>query len=87
MRPAFDFHFRRLQWLVAALLAAFPSQFPGRAAEPPASASTSEGAGTPERETQQTVPPRLLATGKNAKVYAWGVPSDLHDTLTKVLFR
>lgn len=41
----------------------------------------------PESGIQQTVPPQLLATGKNAKVYAWGLPADLRDTLTKALFR
>jgi hypothetical protein len=41
----------------------------------------------PKKEIRQTVPPQLLATGKNAKVYAWGLPSELHDTLTKALFR
>jgi hypothetical protein len=45
------------------------------------------GAGDLGRGAQQTVPPRLLATGKNGKVYAWGLTSDLHDTLIKALFK
>ena len=39
------------------------------------------------RGAYQTVPPRLLATGKNAKVYAWSLTDDLHDTLIKALFK
>ena len=47
-----------------------------------------EGGGEdPGRGVYQTVPPRLLATGMNAKVYAWGLSSDLQDTLIKALFR
>ena len=46
------------------------------------------GAGDLGRGAQQTVPPRLLAAGKNAKVYVWGLQSDdLHDTLIKALFK
>ena len=45
------------------------------------------GAGDLGRGIQQTVPPRLLATGKNAKVYVWGLQPDLQDTLIKALFK
>ena len=46
------------------------------------------GAVDPGRGAYQTTPPRLLAEGKNAKVYVWGLQSgDLHDTLIKALFK
>ena len=45
------------------------------------------GGEVPDTGNHQTTPPRLLATGKNAKVYAWGLQPDLHDTLIKALFK
>ena len=45
------------------------------------------GGESPATGTHQTAPPRLLATGKNAKVYAWGLQPDLQDTLIKALFK
>ena len=39
------------------------------------------------RGAYQTVPPRLLATGRNAKVYACAFSTDLQETLIKALFK
>ena len=46
-----------------------------------------DGGQEPFKEMRQTYPPQLLATGKNAKVYEWGVPPELFDDLIRVLFR
>ena len=51
---------------------------------PPDYESGGEG---PDTGNHQTTPPRLLAAGKNAKVYAWGLQPDLQDTLIKALFK